>query len=56
VTATAIAASLNTGGTHFAVHTKGGELIVDFTRSGKDFKDVRLTGPVRMVFQGIIDI
>ena len=56
VTATAIAASLKYGGNAFFVNTAGGRLHVTFTRMDDIFKDVKLTGPARLVFEGKIEI
>jgi diaminopimelate epimerase len=52
VTASAIAASIVRGGHEFKVLTRGGELNVQFSRNGKQFTDIRLTGPVKKVFEG----
>lgn len=56
VTASAIAASLKYGGDSFYVNTAGGRLLVSFTRMDDTFKNVKLTGPVRLVFEGSIEI
>jgi len=56
VTASAIAASLKKGGTDFYVNTAGGRLHVSFTRTDTVFKDVKLTGPTRSVFEGKYEI
>jgi len=56
VTATAIAASLKYGGNDFGVSTSGGKLYVHFNRIGNSFTQVKLTGPVRVVFNGNIEI
>jgi diaminopimelate epimerase len=56
VTATAIAASLKYGGNSFYVNTAGGRLLVNFTRTDDSFKNVKLTGPARLVFEGTIEI
>lgn len=56
VTASAIAASLKYGGTSFYVNTAGGRLFVSFMRTGDTFKNVRLTGPAKLVFEGTIEI
>ncbi len=56
VTASAIAASLKYGGTSFYVNTAGGRLFVSFTNTGDTFKEVKLTGPAKLVFEGTIEI
>ena len=56
VTASAIAASLKYGGNSFYVNTAGGRLFVSFTRMDDTFKNVKLTGPAKLVFEGTIEI
>ena len=56
VTASAIAASLKYGGTSFYVNTAGGRLFVSFMRTGDTIKNVKLTGPAKLVFEGTIEI
>jgi diaminopimelate epimerase len=56
VTASAIAASLRYGGDSFYVNTAGGRLFVSFARTGDVFKQVKLTGPAKLVFSGEIEI
>jgi diaminopimelate epimerase len=56
VTAAAIAASLKYGGNSFYVNTAGGRLLVSFDRTDETFKNVKLTGPARLVFEGTIQI
>ena len=56
VTASAIAASLKYGGNSFYVNTAGGRLFVSFTRTDDTFKNVKLTGPAKLVFEGTIEI
>jgi len=56
VTAAAIAASLKYNGNAFFVNTAGGRLHVGFTRQDNMFKQVKLTGPARFVFEGKIEI
>jgi diaminopimelate epimerase len=56
VTASAIAASLKYGGNSFYVNTAGGRLFVSFTRIEDTFKNVKLTGPAKLVFEGTIEI
>jgi len=56
VTASAIAASLKYGGSAFFVNTAGGRLHVSFNRTENTFKQVKLTGPARFVFEGKIEI
>jgi len=56
VTASAIAASLRYGGNSFYLNTAGGRLFVSFTRTGETFKNVKLTGPAKLVFEGTIEI
>jgi diaminopimelate epimerase len=55
VTASAIAASLKYGGDSFYVNTAGGRLFVSYTRTGEVIKNVKLTGPAKLVFEGRID-
>ena len=56
VTASAIAASLKYGGDAFYVNTAGGRLFVSFTRVNDTFKQVKLTGPAKLVFEGTLEI
>lgn len=56
VTASAIAASLRTSGTHWVVHTRGGNLEVGFNRNGDTFTDIYLQGPATRVFEGTFSI
>ena len=56
VTASAIAASLKYGGNAFFVNTAGGRLHVGFSRTGDTFRQVKLTGSARFVFEGKIEI
>jgi diaminopimelate epimerase len=56
VTASAIAASLKYGGDSFFVNTAGGRLQVSFKRDEARFRNVRLIGPARLVFEGSIQI
>ena len=56
VTASAIAASLKYGGNSFYVNTAGGRLLVSFDRTDDIFKNVKLTGPAKLVFEGTIEI
>jgi len=56
VTASAIAASLKYGGTSFFVNTAGGRLFVSFSRTENTFRQVKLTGHARLVYEGTIDI
>ncbi len=56
VTASAIAAAIRYGGNAFFVNTAGGRLHVSFTRTDDTFRQVKLTGPARLVFEGTIEI
>jgi diaminopimelate epimerase len=56
VTASAIAASLQNGGNHWLVQTKGGNLEVGFEREGENFTQIYLQGPATCVFEGSISI
>jgi len=56
VTASAIAASLQKGGIHWFVRTKGGDLEVRFERDGDHFTEIYLQGPATMVFEGFTSI
>ena len=56
VTASAIAASIRYGGNAFFVNTAGGRLHVSFANSEDRFKQVKLTGPARFVFEGKLEI
>jgi diaminopimelate epimerase len=60
VTAAAIATFLDAEafGTSVAVKTRGGKLRVDFqsSKQGDHFSDIYLTGPVTVVFDGVIDL
>jgi diaminopimelate epimerase len=56
VTASAIAASIKYGGNAFYVNTAGGRLHVSFVRIDETFKQVKLSGPARLVFEGKIEI
>ncbi|MBK7174202.1 MAG: diaminopimelate epimerase [Bacteroidales bacterium] len=52
VTASAIAASLKSGGTDFQIQTPGGNLKVTFRRDGTRFSEITLQGNVSRVFEG----
>ncbi len=54
VTASAIAAYLETGKKDFPVHTTGGEFSVSFREENGRFTDVWLRGPAVMVFEGVV--
>jgi len=54
VTASAIAAYLETGRKDYPVHTTGGEFSVTFKEENGRFTDVWLRGPAEMVFEGEI--
>jgi diaminopimelate epimerase len=56
VTASAISASLQKGGNHWYVQTKGGSLEVGFRQEGENFTQIYLQGPATRVFEGIISI
>jgi len=56
VTASAIAASLSYGGKAFYVNTAGGRLHVSFNRNNDTIRNVKLTGPARLVFEGTLEI
>ncbi len=56
VTASALAAALKYGGDDFYVNTAGGRLFVSFKRTGDSFRQVKLTGPAKLVFEGFIEI
>jgi diaminopimelate epimerase len=56
VTASAIAASIKYGGDNYIVSTAGGKLSVSFIKSEDGFKQVKLTGPARLIFKGEIEI
>jgi len=56
VTASAIAASLQQGGTDFMVNTPGGKLRVTFERDGDRFFHICLEGNATRVFEGQISI
>lgn len=54
VTASAIAAYLETGRKDFKIHTTGGDFRVDFEEENGKFNSVWLKGPAEMVFRGNI--
>jgi diaminopimelate epimerase len=54
VTASAIAAFLETGRKDFKIHTTGGDFRVDFEEKNGKFKSVWLNGPAEMVFKGSV--
>lgn len=56
VTAVAIAMKVlgKTNSDSVTLQTRGGELEVSFTQTGKQFKDIYLTGPATFVFKGKI--
>ena len=35
---------------------KGGNLSVQFNSSEKDYKEISITGPAKLVFEGVIEI
>ena len=53
VTASAIAAFLETGKKDFQIHTTGGEFRVDFKKDNDSFTSVWLRGPAELVFSGL---
>ncbi|MFH1118515.1 MAG: diaminopimelate epimerase [Bacteroidota bacterium] len=55
VTACAMVASLATGRTFREIETPGGRLNVSFRKDSDRFLDVRLKGPVKLVFKGEVD-
>jgi diaminopimelate epimerase len=56
VTASAIAAYLETGKKEFSIHTTGGEFSVNFEEENSRFSSVWLNGPAELVFNGTINI
>ncbi len=56
VTAAAIAVSMWQGGENHQIHTLGGLLGVQFKRTDMHFTDIVLTGPVKYVFGGKINL
>jgi len=56
VTASAIAAFLETGKKDFQVHTTGGEFKVDFEEHNGLFRSVVLRGPAELVFKGEVEV
>lgn len=55
-TAAAIAAALWYDMPTAKIHSKGGDLEVNFRREGNKFTDIWLRGPVQLVFEGSIDL
>jgi len=55
-TAAAIAAALWYDMPSARIHSKGGDLEVNFKRKGQKFTDIWLRGPVQLVFEGSIDL
>ena len=56
VTASAIAAFLETGKKDFQIHTTGGEFRIEFKNEEDAFKSVWLSGPAELVFEGEIEV
>jgi diaminopimelate epimerase len=56
VTASAIAAYLETGRKDYSIHTTGGEFTVNFNEANGIFDAVWLRGPAEEVFKGSIEI
>jgi diaminopimelate epimerase len=56
VTASAMAASLQTGQNTFDVKARGGNLHVSFSKKGNTFTNVILTGPAHLVYTGEISL
>lgn len=56
VTASALAASLMGYASPVKVVTKGGNLKVAFSRSGGEFTGIYLSGPVKKVYEGTIEV
>jgi len=56
VTASAIAAYLETGKKDLKIHTTGGDFKVQFEEHNGIFSPVWLTGPAEMVFRGVIGL
>ncbi len=56
VTASALAAYLETGKKNRRIKTRGGSFSVDFKGDNPPFTDIWLRGPAKMVFKGEIDL
>lgn len=56
VTAAAIASSLWFGQNEYWIQTPGGRLHVQFSRNGNKFSNIVLTGPVKYVYNGSIQL
>ena len=56
VTASALAAYLETGKKNWRIKTRGGNFIVDFKGDSLPFTDIWLSGPAKMVFKGKIEL
>lgn len=57
-TASAMAARLYTQSdrSHWELQAKGGTLVVDYTMNGESFRNVALTGPASLIFEGEVEI
>jgi len=45
-----------TNSRNITMHCKGGDLNVQFNKSEKDYKEISITGPAKLVFEGIIEV
>jgi diaminopimelate epimerase len=45
-----------TNSSNITMQCKGGDLNVQFNSSEKDYKEISITGPAKLVFEGIIEI
>ena len=45
-----------TNSSNITMQCKGGDLSVEFNSSEKDYKEISITGPAKLVFEGVIEI
>ena len=45
-----------TNSRNITMHCKGGDLNVQFNKSEKDYKEISITGPAKLVFEGVVEV
>ena len=45
-----------TNSKNITMHCKGGDLNVQFNISEKDYKEISITGPAKLVFEGVVEV
>ena len=45
-----------TNSNNITMHCKGGDLNVQFNKSEKNYKEISITGPAKLVFEGVVEV